>query len=91
MPPVKKRPSFRKRSFGNRVIFPRKRTSPLNELDRVPYKDVELIRNYLTERGRILPRRITGTDASTQRSLCEAIKRARNIALLSFTEGFTHE
>ncbi len=49
---------------------------------------MDLLKNYITERGRILPRRITGNTASTQRALRNAIKRARNIALLSFSEGF---
>lgn len=50
------------------------------------YKDTRILRNYLTEKGKILPRRMTGTCAKHQRDLTEAIKRARNIALLSFVE-----
>ena len=73
----------RKRGLGNRVIIPRKKTSELNKLSEIPYKDVELLKNYLTERGRILPRRITGNTARTQKALTRAVKRARNIALLS--------
>jgi small subunit ribosomal protein S18 len=78
----------RRRGLGNRVIIPRRKTSALNKLTEIPYKDVELLRGYVTERGRILPRRITGNTATTQRALREAIKRARNIALLSFSEGY---
>lgn len=78
----------RRRGLGNRIIIPRRKTSELNKLAAIPYKDVELLKNYLTERGRILPRRISGNTASTQRALREAIKRARNIALLSFSEGY---
>ncbi len=52
----------------------------------VDYKDLRLLRNYLTERGKILSRRMTGTCAKHQRDLNEAIMRARNIALLSFVE-----
>ena len=77
-----------RRGLGNRIIIPRRKTSALNGLDEIPYKDVDMLRNYLTERGRILPRRITGNSAKTQRSLRQAIKRARNIALLSFSDGF---
>jgi small subunit ribosomal protein S18 len=51
----------------------------------IDYKDVEGLRNFLTERGKIIPRRISGNCAKHQRKLCEAIKRARNIALLPFT------
>jgi small subunit ribosomal protein S18 len=78
----------RRRGLGNRIIIPRRKTSELNKLSAIPYKDVDLLKNYLTERGRILPRRISGNTASTQRALREAIKRARNIALLSFSEGY---
>lgn len=52
----------------------------------IDYKDLKTLRNYLTERGKILPRRMTGTCAKHQRELNESIKRARNIALLSFVE-----
>lgn len=85
-----KAPSRRK-TVGNRVIIPKRKTSELNKLFAIPFKDVELLKNFLTERGRILPRRITGNSAKTQRMLTQAIKRARNIALLSFAEGFTHQ
>ena len=78
----------RRRGLGNRVIIPRRKTSELNKLSEIPFKDVELLKNYITERGRILPRRITGNSARTQRMLRTAIKRARNIALLSFAEGY---
>ncbi len=57
--------------------------------DKVPfidYKDYKTLRNYMTERGKILPRRMTGTCAKHQRELTTAIKRARNIALLPFME-----
>lgn len=84
----KKTTGTKRRGLGNRIIIPRRKTSELNGLDEIPYKDVDLLKNYITERGRILPRRITGNTASTQRMLRNAIKRARNIALLSFSEGF---
>jgi small subunit ribosomal protein S18 len=77
--------------LGNRVIIPRRKTSALNKLTEIPYKDVELLRGYITERGRILPRRISGNTATTQRALRQAIKRARNVALLSFSEGFVNQ
>lgn len=51
----------------------------------IDYKDVKLLRNYVTERGKIIPRRILGTCATHQRQLCEAIKRARQIALLPYS------
>ena len=51
----------------------------------IDYKDVAKLRKYVTERGKILPRRISGTCAKHQRELTSAVKRARNIALLPFT------
>lgn len=57
----------------------------VDKVDSVDYKDVPKLRKYITERGKILPRRISGTCAKHQRVLTEAIKRSRNIALLPFT------
>ena len=51
----------------------------------IDYKDINKLRKYVTERGKILPRRISGTCAKHQRELTSSIKRARNIALLLFT------
>lgn len=51
----------------------------------IDYKDPKLLKNYITERGKILPRRITGTCANHQRKLREQIKMARQIAFLPFT------
>ena len=51
----------------------------------IEYKEPKLLRLYTTERGKIVPRRISGTCAKHQRMLTVAIKRARNIALLPFT------
>jgi len=51
----------------------------------IDYKDINKLRKYVTERGKILPRRISGNCAKHQRQLTESIKRARNIALLPFT------
>ena len=52
----------------------------------IDYKDTKTLRTFITERGKILPRRMTGTCALHQRELNEAIKRARSIALLSYVE-----
>lgn len=57
-----------------------------DKLPFIDYKDIRLLRNYLTDKGKILPQRITGACARHQRELTESIKRARNIALLSFVE-----
>jgi len=52
----------------------------------IDYKDIKILRNYLTERGKMLPRRMTGTCAKHQRELTESIMRARSIALITFAE-----
>ena len=53
--------------------------------EKVDYKDVEKLRKYISEGGKIVPRRVTGTCAKHQRLLTEAIKRARYMALLPYT------
>ena len=53
----------------------------------VDYKDLELLKAYITETGKIVPSRITGTKAKYQRQLSKAIKRARYLALLPYTDG----
>ncbi|MFP4173038.1 MAG: 30S ribosomal protein S18 [Candidatus Hydrogenedentota bacterium] len=50
----------------------------------IDYKDVAMLKHYVTERGKIIPRRITGATAKHQRMLTQAIKRARQIALLPY-------
>ena len=57
----------------------------VDKVEENDYKDVAKLRRYITERGKILPRRISGTCAKHQRQLTVAIKRARNVALLPFT------
>lgn len=57
----------------------------MEKVDYIDYKDYERLRKFITERGKILPRRITGNCAKHQRQLTKAIKRARNMALLPFT------
>ena len=51
----------------------------------IDYKDLRTLQNYIPERAKVLPRRISGTCSSHQRQLMTAIKRARNIALIPFT------
>ncbi len=58
-------------------------------MDLVDYKDVERLKKYLSTRGKILPRRQTGTCAYHQRQLSRAIKRARQMALLPYVEVYT--
>ena len=62
----------------------RRRLSPLKTTDILDYKDVELLSKFLTEQGKILPRRVTGLTTKQQTKLTKAVKRARILALLPF-------
>ena len=55
-----------------------------NGITHIDYKDVDLLRKFVSERGKILPRRVTGTSAKYQRKLTRAIKRSRQMALLPY-------
>ncbi|WP_084576831.1 30S ribosomal protein S18 [Sporomusa malonica] len=57
----------------------------VDKVSSIDYKDLPKLRRYTTERGKILPRRISGNCAKHQRQMTLAVKRARNIALLPFT------
>ena len=73
---------------GRRKVF-RKKVCRfcVEKVERIDYKDVQRLRNYVSERGKILPSRISGTCAKHQRQLSVAIKRARVVALLPYTGG----
>jgi small subunit ribosomal protein S18 len=79
------RTPFRGRGRGR--YTPRRKVCQfcVDKVDNVDYKDVTRLRRYITERGKIEPRRKTGTCAKHQRRLTIALKRARHIALLPFT------
>ena len=70
----------------------KKQLSPIKPGDPIDYKDVELLKKFITERGKILPRRMTGLTSKQQRDLTLAVKRARIVALLPFVnpEGQFH-
>ena len=55
-------------------------------IEEIDYKDLDLLRPYITETGKIVPSRITGTSARYQRQLATAVKRARYLALLPYTD-----
>jgi small subunit ribosomal protein S18 len=59
-------------------------------VDRIDYKDLDTLKAYITETGKIVPSRITGTSAKYQRQLATAIKRARFLALLPYTDNHDH-
>ena len=69
----------------------RKRTCYFEEngIIYIDFKDEKLIRRFLTEQGKIIPRHISGTSAKYQRQLARAVKRARHLALLPYVADFT--
>ncbi len=71
-----------------RFLFRRRKICKLcvQKIEYIDFKDVRLLQNYIPERGKIQPRRISGNCAHHQRKLTTAIKRARHIALLPFSE-----
>ncbi|MGI9323728.1 MAG: 30S ribosomal protein S18 [Pseudomonadales bacterium] len=67
--------------------FGRRKFQRVNiDLDEVDYKDLDLLKQYVTETGKIVPSRITGTTAQFQRKLAQEVKRARYLALLPYTD-----
>ncbi len=72
---------------GRKQYFRRRKVCKFctEKIDVIDFKDVKLVGQFVSERGKILPRRLTGTCSRHQRALSVAIKRARNIALLPFT------
>lgn len=72
---LKKRRSFRRQKVCKYCV---------DKIDTVDFKDAKRLRNFMTDRGKITPRRISGNCALHQRQLATAIKRARSIALLPF-------
>ena len=73
-------------SAGRRPFFRRRKTCPFSSdtAPKIDYKDVKLLQRYLSERGKIVPSRITAVSAKKQRILAQAIKRARFLALLPY-------
>ncbi len=71
---------------ARRPFFRRRKTCPFSGANspKIDYKDVKLLQRFLSERGKIVPSRITAVSAKKQRELARAIKRARNLALLPF-------
>ena len=74
--------AFRKQRVGyKKVCYFTK-----NHIEYIDYKDVELLKKFISARGKITPRRVTGTSAKYQRMLATAIKRARQMALLPYIQ-----
>jgi small subunit ribosomal protein S18 len=76
-----------KASVGKKQYFRRKKVCRfcVEKMDDINYKDVKTLHSFLTERGKIVPRRLSGVCAPHQKRLAEAIKQARSIALVPFT------
>jgi small subunit ribosomal protein S18 len=72
------------RGKGGKAFFKKRVCKFCVQKLKIDYKDADTLRRFITERGKILPRRITGTCAKHQRALALAVKRARSIALLPF-------
>lgn len=86
--PGKSNSSNRDRDYSHKDGYKRRKKVCYfceNKIDEIDYKDVKLLRKYISERYKILPRRATGTCAAHQREVTSAIKIARNIALLPYT------
>ena len=73
---------------AKRPFFRRKKTCPFSgeESPAIDYKDEKLLRRYISEKGKIVPSRITAVSRKKQRRLSQAIKRARYLALLPYTD-----
>lgn len=79
------RPMKRRSSFGDARSRKRKKCPFVaSQFEHIDYKDIDTLSKFITERGKILPRRITGVSAYFQRRLAKAIKLARHVALLPF-------
>jgi len=85
--PVGSRGSRKRAAIRRRKRFLRKKICRFcaDQMTLIDYKDVRRLRNLITERGKIIPRRISGNCAGHQRQLTVAIKRARHLALMPFT------
>ncbi|MBM3485631.1 MAG: 30S ribosomal protein S18 [Alphaproteobacteria bacterium] len=72
--------------MSRRPFFRRQKSCPFSgpNAPKIDYKDIKLLQRFVSERGKIVPSRITAVSAKKQRELAQAIKRARNLALLPF-------
>ncbi|RMH16673.1 MAG: 30S ribosomal protein S18 [Gammaproteobacteria bacterium] len=59
-------------------------------IEEIDYKDIDLLKKYVTETGKLIPARVTGTSAKYQRQLAKAVKRARALALLPYSDAHYH-
>jgi small subunit ribosomal protein S18 len=66
------------------MLIQKQKLSPLSINQKIDYKDIDLLKLFITEQGKILPRRATGVTVQQQRKIAKAIKQARSLALLPF-------
>ncbi|MBR4455514.1 MAG: 30S ribosomal protein S18 [Solobacterium sp.] len=74
--------AFKKQRMGGRKVC----YFTKNNITYIDYKDVELLKRFISANGKIIPRRVTGTSAKYQRQLAAAIKRARQMALIPYVQ-----
>ena len=79
----------KRRDSGNRGLFKRRKFCRFTaeKVEQIDYKDVDVLKEYIQENAKIMPARLTGTKAGYQRQLGAAIKRARFLALLPYTDN----
>jgi len=87
------RPANKQRERGGGKYIPRRKVCSfcVNKIKAIDYKDVTILRRYISDRGRIEPRRKTGVCPKHQRALSIALKRARHIALLPYTPAHVRQ
>ena len=79
----------RKDDRGGRSLFKRRKFCRFSaeKIEEIDYKDVDILKDFITEQGKVIPARLTGTRARYQRQLGTAIRRARFLALLPYTDN----
>jgi small subunit ribosomal protein S18 len=83
----RRKPMDKRKPAGN-ALFKRKKFCrfTVDKVKEIDYKDIDVLKDFVTEQGKIIPARITGTKAHYQRQRSTAIKRARFLALLTYTD-----
>jgi small subunit ribosomal protein S18 len=85
------KPGAKKRDNPNKGLFKRKKFCRFTvaKAEWIDYKDIDVLKDFVQENGKIMPARVTGTKAGYQRMLTDAVKRARFLALLPYTDLHT--
>ncbi len=88
-----KKKSYNREENSNSPFENRKRFCPFSQQNSpiIDYKDIKLLSRYISEKGKIVPSRITGVSRKKQKELAKAIKRARFLSLMSYTNKFTSQ